>query len=222
MKHKTLCIGLVSSILMMNSSFALTKQLFNGHDFDGFKHVGGGSFTITNGLLQTEGGMGLLWYNKEKFGNVKIKVVYKTAYADSNSGVFVRIGIPPRNEWDAVHHGYELQICDAGEDAFDAYHSTGAIYSLSKALKAAAFKPGVWNTYEIILKGQTITAKLNGVLVNSFDAANQKVPSRSRNFEPERSYKRPMYGYIGIQNHDHTATHPDSHVYFKEISVTPL
>jgi len=28
-----------------------------------------------------------------------------------------------------------------------------------------------------------------------------------------------MSGYIGIQNHDHDATHPNSHVYFKEISI---
>lgn len=200
----------------------ITQQLFNGKDLSGFTHVGDGHFVVENGLLRTEGGMGLLWYNKKKFGNAKIKVVYKTKYQDANSGVFVRIGEVPKNVWQGVNCGYELQICDRGEDAFDAYHSTGAVYSLSKALRDAAYKPGQWNTYEIILRGHTITAYLNGILVNQFNTDSKNIPPRHHNFEPDRHYPRPTYGYIGVQNHDHTATHEDSHVYFKEISVTPL
>src|SRR5262249_34807841 len=36
--------------------------------------------------------------------------------------------------WYAVHHGYEVQICDTG----DGYHRTGAIYSLAKAAELPA------------------------------------------------------------------------------------
>ncbi len=45
------------------------RPLFNGKDLEGWKHVGPGSFQIEDGLLKTEGGMGLLWYTREKFGN---------------------------------------------------------------------------------------------------------------------------------------------------------
>ena len=34
---------------------------------------------VEDGVLRTEGGMGLLWYSREKLGNCVIRVVYKTA-----------------------------------------------------------------------------------------------------------------------------------------------
>src|SRR5574337_1253117 len=55
------------------------RPLFNGKDMEGWQHVGPGSFLIEDGLLKTEGGMGLLWYTREKFGNVILRVAYKTS-----------------------------------------------------------------------------------------------------------------------------------------------
>ncbi|HMG32989.1 MAG TPA: DUF1080 domain-containing protein [Blastocatellia bacterium] len=186
-----------------------TKQLFNGKNMDGWEHVGPGRFVVENGLLRTEGHMGLLWYTGEKFGNCTIKVVYKTSEPDSNSGVFIRIADRPADEWFAVHHGYEVQICDHQDD----YHTTGAIYSLSKVTARPVKKPGEWNTMEITLKGPVVIVSINGVEVNRFDPA-QPMPERKESWEPERG-PRPETGYIGLQNHDDK----DSHVYFKEISV---
>ena len=57
--------------------------------------------------------MGLLWYAREKLGNCVLRVVYKTASPRANSGVYVRIADRPRDEWYAVHHGYEVQIMDS-------------------------------------------------------------------------------------------------------------
>ena len=57
---------------------AAEKQLFNGADLTGWKMAGPGRFVIENGLMKTEGGMGLLFYEKEKFGNAVIKVVFRT------------------------------------------------------------------------------------------------------------------------------------------------
>ena len=34
--------------------------LFNGKNLDGWEHVGPGSFLVRDGILETEGGMGLL------------------------------------------------------------------------------------------------------------------------------------------------------------------
>jgi hypothetical protein len=36
------------------------KQIFDGKDLKGWGHVGPGSFVVTDGILKTEGGMGLL------------------------------------------------------------------------------------------------------------------------------------------------------------------
>jgi hypothetical protein len=193
---------------------AAAQPLFNGRDIDGWAHVGPGKFVIEDGLLRSEGGMGLLWYTREPFGNCKLLVVYKTTGAAANSGVFVRIAEPPKDEWFAVHHGYEVQICDSQDE----YHRTGAIYSLAKSTSLASHPPGEWNTLEITLDGPRIRVSLNQVAVTDFDPA-QSAPPRSKAFEPERG-PRPEAGYIGIQNHDDYAT--GEHVTFKEISVQPL
>ena len=38
------------------------KQLFNGKDMNGWEQVGPGRFLLEDGMLKTEGGMGLLYY----------------------------------------------------------------------------------------------------------------------------------------------------------------
>jgi hypothetical protein len=193
------------------------RSLFNGQNLADWSHVGDGRFVIEDGLLKTEGGMGLLWYTREKFGNCVIRVVYKVTYPSSNSGVFVRIAHPPKDEWDAVHHGYEIQIYDP----HDEYNRTGAIYTIAPATTLAAKPAGEWNMMEITLKGQHITVVLNGVKVSDYDPTKQSAPARKKWSEPKRG-PRPDFGYIGVQNHDHDAKQNDSHVYFKEISVHPL
>lgn len=207
---------------MQNKHVTTTEpiQLFDGKKLDGWEHVGEGRFVIENGMLKTEGGMGLLWHTKQKFSNVHIRIIYKTTYPESNSGIFIRIDKEPKSPWDGVNHGYEIQICDEGSDAFDDYHRTGAIYSLSKAMSIAAKAPGKWNQYDIKLQGEKIIVWLNGKKINEFDP-KKPVPKRKKEYEPIRG-PRAISGYIGVQNHDHNAKHKDSHVYFKEISIHPL
>ena len=88
------------------------RPLFNGKDLDGWAHVGKGRVYVDEGLLKTEGGMGLLWYTREKFGNCTLRVVYRTTTLDDNSGIFIRIPQPPFDPWAAVHSGYEIQILE--------------------------------------------------------------------------------------------------------------
>ena len=186
------------------------KQLFNGKDLTGWGHVSKGSFSVEDGALKTEGGMGLLWYTGEKFGDAIIRVVYKGSKPNANSGVFIRIPEKPRDAWFPVHRGYEVQIADGGDE----FHRTGAIYSMSRAEEFSP-SPSGWNTMEIRLEGQTTVISVNGKVVNTFEGS-QSVPERKKYYEPRRG-PRPDSGYIGLQNHDE-----DSVVWFKEISVTPL
>jgi hypothetical protein len=215
MRRKWIALGLATLLLPIAARGADEdwRPLFNGRNLDGWEHVGPGRLVVEDGLIRTEGGMGLLWYTREKFGNCILRVVYRTTNRASNSGVFIRIADKPEDEWYAVHHGYEVQICDAT----DPFHSTGAIYSLAKATERPG-KVGEWNTMEITLDGDRVKVKLNGVGVSDFDP-NQPVPERTKSFEPERG-PRPESGYIGLQNHDDFAE--GTQVYFKEVSVRPL
>lgn len=182
-------------------------QLFNHRDTSGWM-VGPGRFVVEDGMLKTEGGMGLLWYTGEKFGNTTIRVVFKTASARANSGVYIRLPEAPADPWYAVHNGYEVQI-DAGGDE---WHCTGSLYSLSKVTMTNQKPMGEWNTMDIELAGQKTTVILNGKKINEF-VGNQPVPPRKQWFEPARG-PRPDSGYIGLQNHDGKSV-----VYFREVSV---
>jgi 3-keto-disaccharide hydrolase len=183
--------------------------LYDGKDFEHWEHVGDGSFTIEDGLLKTVGGMGLLWYTPQKFGNVTLRVVYRGA-AENNAGVFIRIPERPTEPWMPVNRGYEVQI----DDREDAYHSTGVLYSLTKA-KAAPGKPDDWNVMEITLDGDRTIVHVNGVLVTDYKEGDA-VPAKVQDYEPDRG-PRPDSGYIGLQNHGGTDV-----IYFKEVSYRPL
>jgi hypothetical protein len=213
----TLTIAACMSLLMISCQSAREwRQLFNGKDLTGWKHVGPGSMSVENGLLRGHGGMGLLYWQGEKFSNCVIRVVFKMEKTNSNSGVFIRMPLEPREEWMPVHYGYEVQIDNQPElSNEDDYHYTGTLYSLTKPL-AKPGKPGPeWNTMEITLDGPRTIVYVNGVKVTDFKEGDP-VPERKFDFEPQRG-PRPNSGYIGVQNHSEADV-----VFFKEIAVKPL
>jgi hypothetical protein len=192
------------------------RQLFNGKDLTGWKHVGPGSMSVEDGLIRGHGGMGLLYWTGEKFGNCTIRVVFKMRDENSNSGVFIRIPIEPFEEWMPVFYGYEVQIDNKPElsDESD-YHYTGMLYSLTKPLAKPGLPGPQWNTMEITLDGDRTIVYVNNVKVTDYKEGDP-VPERKFDFEPYHG-RRPDFGYIGLQNHGENDV-----VYFKEVSVKPL
>lgn len=192
------------------------RQLFNGKDLTGFEHVGDGYMTVEDGIIQTHGGMGLLYCTGQKFGNCTIRVVFRMRDENSNAGFFIRMPIEPKEAWMPVFYGYEVQIDNHPETSGeDEYHSTGMLYAFTKPL-AIAWKPGPqWNTFEITLDGDHTVVVLNGVKVTDFKEGDP-VPPRKFDFEPYPGV-RPEYGYIGMQNHGQHDV-----VFYREISVKSL
>jgi len=192
------------------------KPLFNGKDLNGWKHVGPGEMTVEDGLIRTHGGMGLLYWTGQKFGNCQIRVVFRMRDENDNSGVFIRIPIEPREEWMPVNYGYEVQIDNHPEKSDeDDYHITGTLYSLTKPMAKPA-KPGPeWNTMEITLDGPRTIVFVNGEKVTDY-TEGQPVPDKKFKFEPERG-RRPEQGYMGLQNHSENDV-----VFYKEVSWRPL
>jgi hypothetical protein len=192
------------------------RQLFNGKNLDGWVHVGKGEMSVENGLIQTHGGMGLLYWQGSKLGDCVIRVVYQMRDKNDNSGVFVRVPIAPTEAWMPVNYGYEVQIDndpEAGNE--DEYHVTGTLYSLTKP-KARPGKPGPeWNTMEITLDGPRTKVTVNNVEVTDY-TEGEPTPPKKLDFEPERGI-RPNYGYIGLQNHSDKDV-----VFFKEVAIKPL
>jgi hypothetical protein len=192
------------------------RQLFNGKDLAGWKQVGKGDHYVDNGMIASHGGMGLLYWTREKFSNCVIRVVFKMQKFNSNSGVFIRIPIEPREEWMPVFYGYEVQIDNHPETSNeDDYHITGTLYSLTKPI-AKPGKPGPeWNSMEITLNGPRTIVVVNGEKVTDYKEGDP-TPERKFDFEPFPG-RRPDAGYFGLQNHGE-----DDIVFFKEVSVKPL
>jgi hypothetical protein len=163
-----------------DSDFTL---VFDGKTLDGWKMAGDGRFIIagSDASLQSEGGMGLLWYSERIYNNFILKLEWKVSDEGDNSGVFVRFPDPDNNPNIAVREGYEIQIDDK---AGDPMHQTGAIYDFAAPNKKVSKIRGQWNTMEIQTKNQSYTVIINGHKVTEFTGS------------------RMTEGYIGLQAHD--------------------
>jgi hypothetical protein len=187
------------------------KPIFDGRSTEGWQMVGPGELRLENGVLVTRGGMGMLWYTREKFGDCRIRVVFKPTTSKDNSGVFIRIPEPPNDPWFAVNRGYEVQIENRG----GAWHRTGTLYSFNQGKQNVSARLNEWNEMIITLEGRRTRVEVNGVLVTDFQEGDA-VPPKVKDYEPDRG-PRPNTGYIGLQNHD-----DEARVHFREVSIAPL
>ena len=161
----------------------------------GWKQCGPGGFDIADGLLHTQGGMGLLW-NERPFQDFILLVDWKTSKHNDNAGVFVRFPDPGNDPWDAVNKGYEIQVDDSTPEP---ERRTASVYSFQTAADGASKGPGVWNHYEIEVRGQQYIVRLNGRRVNEYEG------------------KRALRGFVGLQNHD-----AGSKVTFRDLRVVEI
>lgn len=190
------------------------RQLYNGRDLAGWKHVGKGEMTIEDGYIATHGGMGLLYWTGGKIGHSVIRVVYKTKDKADNSGVFIRIPVEPLEAWMPVHYGYEVNIeIDPERWKEDNYYATGSLYSFTKVPVRADHPSPEWNTMEITIDGPRTIVLVNGVKVTDYKEGDA-IPPRKE--DDPLAGPRPDEGYIGLQNDG------DETVYFKEVAVRPL
>ncbi|HYA82214.1 MAG TPA: DUF1080 domain-containing protein [Candidatus Bathyarchaeia archaeon] len=177
-------------------------NLFNGLNLQGWSMAGRGKFQVIEQerALESEDGMGLLWYTNKMYGDLILKIDWKVKRRSDNSGVFIRFSDPGADAWNAVKTGYEIQIDDLALPDGRAKHKTGAIYDIVPPATLASKQVGEWNTFEIHAMGQDYTVILNEITVI-----------------PKFCGTRLIKGYIGIQNHD-----AESHVLFRNIRIKNL
>lgn len=182
----------------------LAEREDGGFEKDGWNHYGPGHFTVdpATGVLTSHGGMGLLWYAVEDFGDFTLRLEFMTSAPKSNSGVFVRVpGVPVSDDY--IFHSFEVQI-DAS--APEAIHRTGGVYDAEAPREDRGMPPGEWNEMEISFVGDRITVDLNGAQVVDWLAEPR---GKIEDFAAR--------GYIGLQNHD-----VESSVYFRNIRAKKL
>jgi Domain of Unknown Function (DUF1080) len=200
------------------------KMIFDGTSasFDAWGYVGGRGFALRDdGSMvtvnsPTGGGLGLLWYKAEQFGDFSLRLQFRderAGSARSNSGVFVRFpGVDPAANpecqtndpaWVSVNCGHEIQINDTPESGGNDPRKTGSVYGFAD-LNLAQARPtdkSVWNDLEIRVAGQRYTVIRNGEVINEFENV-PGIPFPGRPTDPGTSGRQFERGYIGLQNHD--------------------
>ena len=175
----------------------------------GWQMAGNGGFKELGGnIIESDGGIGLLWFTGEQFTNFILRSDFRLSSPTDNSGIFIRFpalgNTDPANDWKPpITQGYEIQIDNTGWNPDtgqinDPLHQTGAVYTLAPSTATPAV--GQWHTFEIEAKGKTITTRIDGQQVSQFTNAS-------------RSPK----GFIGLQNHG-----GDSRVQFTRLRIKKL
>ena len=127
-----------------------------------------------------------LWL-KEQYRDFEIQFDYRVKKG-GNSGFYFHVG----DKKSPVTRGIEVQIYDShsrGKDRKLNDHDSGGIIPGIPPTKNTSRPAGDWNRFHITSKGNNLTVKLNGEVVNKVALDHPRIKSR-----PDR-------GYIGFQDH---------------------
>ncbi|WP_367128524.1 ThuA domain-containing protein [Saccharothrix sp. HUAS TT1] len=215
------------------------EPIFDGtaESLRGWVQAPSGSFALQpDGSLRSSGGLGMLWYARERFGDFSVRLQFRDSSPEgvrANSGVFTRFPDPrtpladrPPDScgtvgsartspaWVAIYCGHEVQIYDGanGEP-----QKTGSIYNFDPVGPPTSEVPakGVWNDYEIRVVGQRYTVIRDGVVINEFDNAPGRQSSRPS--DPPTDLRQFAEGFLGLQNHGNSDV-----IDFRDIRVRSL
>jgi hypothetical protein len=208
----TLPLAILLSVTLSLTSAAEKPEwlnLFDGKSLDGWKESGGkGSFYVEDGKIVANGKpMGHLFYaGKEKeapvFKNFEFKADVITT-PGSNGGIYFHTRYQPEG-WPEA--GFECQVNATHGDR----RKTGSLYGVKDVMDNAPHKDNEWFHYHIIVRGESVTVKIDGKTVLEW---TQPEGMRGR---PEGSRKIAQ-GTFALQAHD-----PKSKVCFKNLKVKPL
>ena len=217
----TSALALASLLLSLGLQSAAAEpgwtSLFNGKDFTGWKVSKPESFHIEDGAIVANGTAGHAYYDgpfmDHAFRNFELKVDVK-ARANSNGGVYVLTayeekGGSARASGDFPSKGFEIQVNNTY--ARDPVR-TGSLYHVKDITEAPA-KDDEWFTEHIIVKGDTITVRVNDKQLVDWTQPADWTGGREG---PGRAMKD-AGGTIALQAHD-----PNSTVYYRNIRIKPL
>jgi hypothetical protein len=187
-------------------------SLFNGKDLTGWK-VGGNvaSFSVQDGAIVSNGLTAHCFYDggvhNHNFTNFELQVDVLTE-PGANGGVYFHTeyqgqGFPAK--------GFEVQVNNTHSDPI----KTGSLYHVvdlgADDIKGLV-KDGEWFTEDILVRGNTVTIKLNGKQVVQW--TQPEGWAGTRDFAQRRIGAG---GTIALQGHD-----PRSIVHYKNIRIRPL
>ncbi len=190
--------------------------LFNGKDMDGFVSCSTGEkaeWDVKDGVMTVVPGKGDI-RSEYEYGDAHVHVEFNLPYmpemegqARANSGVYVQ-------------GCYEIQVLDSSGKDYTNWCECGGLYELANPIKNACKEPGVWQSYDIILRAArlnddgsvaqhgTITVLLNGEVIHNNVTLAHRTPGGCYRYVAAR-------GPVMLQDHD-------CPVSFRNIWVQPL
>lgn len=168
-------------------------SLFDGRSLTGWTPEQAAKWRVaSNAVVGDSGGDGWLRSNRQ-FTNFILKIEYRNS-PKGNSGVFLR-ATKESNTADPSNPAgsYELQINNEDEK-----WPTGTIENFIPRLVPVNPAPDQWHSYEVEVRGNHITAKLDGTKV---------LDGRDAKF---------TWGFIGLQHHK------DNKIEFRNLRVKEL
>lgn len=172
-------------------------SLFDGKTLKGWKvNENPGTFTVSDGMIIANGPRSHLFYEGKvmdhNFKDFEWKADVMTT-PGSNSGMYVHTAFLEEG-WPS--QGIEIQVNNSHTD----WRRTGSVYAL-KDVREPPAKDNEWFTQHIIVKGNTITVKVNDKVINEYTDTEGKLRG----------------GTIALQGHD-----PNSKVFYKNIMVREI
>jgi hypothetical protein len=219
--------GMLASLAMAGDGFV---SIFNGKDLGGWKsnEETPGCFTVEDGALKVSGGRAHLFYvgadGKAEFKDFELKLKVKTLPM-ANGGVYFHTRYEDKG-WPSK--GFECQVNASHKDP----RKTGSLYGVADVLVLAPGQEapkgslanhvrdkapntdGEWFDYHIMVKGKTITIKVNGGTVVEWTEPEGFDPAKALLNMPGRKLGA---GTFAIQGHD-----PASTAFYKDIQVKML
>jgi hypothetical protein len=205
-----LCMWLAAAPL------ALAQQdgwipLFNGKDLTGWKvNQNPHTFSVKDGAIVANGPVSHCFYMGDvlnhNFKDFELKMDVMTA-PGSNGGIYFHTEYQEQG-WPAK--GFEVQVNNTAGDPI----KSGSLYhvqDIGEAVVKPIVKDNEWFTEHIIVKGNTVTVKLNDKQVVQWTQPPGWKGSK------DFAGRRLGSGTIALQGHD-----PRSTVYYKNILIKPL
>lgn len=197
---KILVLAVLFSLVLWGESIQAKPKwisLFNGKDLNGWFIRGKATWTVNDGILTGEGGMGHI-YTDASCSDFEFKGMFRISDqgAKSNSGLYFRAN-PPADNPDGFPRGYEAQICH-NQDAY-----TGWLWKPGKPTGKAIellTKNDEWFEYRIKVVGNQINFWVNEKLVMTYT---------------DDEYKS---GHFAIQGHNPGMKIEAKEMYYRDLS----
>lgn len=189
-------------------------QLFNGEDLTGWVSTGADdAWGVENGEIVTvKPGTGGWLRTDRMYRDFELTMEFFMPEG-GNSG----LGLRGSSGGDPAFTGFEVQMLDTyGEEP--GLRNCGALYEAVAPLRMAVNEPGQWNTYRVLLIGDTLNVWLNNVPIHIDTLLDDRGFFRSEeNALPLNT--RATTGYIAVQDHGHAFRYRN--IKIKDLSPDP-